>query len=324
MIPCIGGAHLDRHGVLRGPSVPGTSNPGGVHVAMGGVARNVAENLARLGERVTLISRVGDDAAGRQVREHASGAGIDTALCTASGVHATASYTAILENNGELVIGLADMDIYDEITPALLEASLARLRKHSHWFVDTNVPGATIDWLLTAARGIPVAVDAISVAKAPRFVPLLPGISLLFANLAQAGAIVRADDRFLSSVTPMKAAPGTSVDSRTQAAQDLHRLGARAGIVTAGPAGIAVWSGEEVHTLSALPAQPRDVTGAGDALVAGTLFGILHGQSLFEAARMGLAAAAITVESPQSAVAELTRDLLRQRLARNDDAQFSR
>ena len=56
MIACIGGAHLDRHGVLRGPLVLGTSNPGSVHVAVGGVARNVAENLARLGVKVTLVS----------------------------------------------------------------------------------------------------------------------------------------------------------------------------------------------------------------------------------------------------------------------------
>jgi pseudouridine kinase len=325
--------------MLRGPLVLGTSNPGSVHVAMGGVARNVAESLARLGENVTLVSRVGDDAAGRQVREHAARAGIDTTLFTTSRVHSTASYTAILENNGELVIGLADMDIYDEITPAVLEPALARLREHSHWFVDANVPGATIGWLLSVAGGILVTVDAISVAKAPRLAPLLPGISLLFANLAQAAALCgagtgacRVDTRVDASRPgqPLAQAPPArtdslhdpaSVDSRTQAAQDLERFGARAGIVTAGAAGIAVWNGDSVQNLSAFPAHPRDVTGAGDALVAGTLFGILHGRSLFEAARMGLAAAAITVESPQAAAPELTPDLLRERLARNEHAR---
>jgi sugar/nucleoside kinase (ribokinase family) len=100
----------------------------------------------------------------------------------------------------------------------------------------------------------------------------------------------------------------------------LHQLGARAGIVTAGTSGIAVWSGDSVHSLDAMPAQPRDVTGAGDALAAGTLFGILHGQTLLESARLGLAAAAITVESPHAAAPELTPDLLRRRGARESHA----
>jgi pseudouridine kinase len=342
MIACIGGAHLDRHGVLRGPLVLGTSNPGAVHVAVGGVARNVAENLARLGEKGTLVSRVGNDVAGRQVREHADAAGIDTALFTISRRHPTASYTAILENNGELVVGLADMEIYEEVTPAVLEPFLGRLREHSHWFVDANIPGATIDWLLSVAGGIPVAVDAISVAKAPRLAPLLPRISLLFANLVQADAICGADPpvRGRPPGRPVGRMPnsdskgdggsrGTRADQgvrptttypRDQAAQNLRRLGARAGIVTAGAAGIAIWSGDSVHSLSALPAQPRDVTGAGDALVAGTLFGILQGHALLEAARLGLAAAAITVESPHAAAPELTAGLLRERLSRESHA----
>jgi len=298
MIACIGGAHLDRHGVLRGPLVMGSSNPGSVHVAAGGVARNVAENLARLGESVTLVSRVGDDAAGCHVREHAAAAGIDTSLFTVSSGKPTASYTAILENHGELVIGLADMDIYDEITPAILEPALLRLREHSYWFVDANVPGATIEWLLTMASGIPVAVDAISVAKSTRLSPLLGRISWLFLNRAQAEAILKG-----------------AAASFESAAQTLHQLGAQSGVVTAGASGIAVWDGGSCHRLAALPAKPRDVTGAGDALVAGTLYGILHEKTLLEAARLGLAAAAITVESAQAVAEELTAEALRRRVS---------
>ena len=62
--------------------------------------------------------------------------------------------------------------------------------------------------------------------------------------------------------------------------------------------------------LPALPATPRDVTGAGDALVSGTLFGLSRGQSLQEAARLGLAAAAVTVESEFAAPPHMTSELL--------------
>jgi pseudouridine kinase len=217
-------------------------------------------------------------------------AGIDTSLFTTS-TRATASYTAILESTGELVIGLADMDIYDEITPDLLAPALPRLREHALWFLECNLPEATIAWLLEAARDIPVAVDAISVAKSRKLAALIPRIPLLFCNIAQAAAIAGVDG-----------------------VHALQAAGARAGVVSAGARGIAVWCDGHVVEMPALKARPRDVTGAGDALVSGTLFGLSQGLPLPEAARWGLAAAAITVESEFAAVPGLTRDLLEARL----------
>src|SRR5436305_11870697 len=117
-IACIGGAHIDRHGLLEGPLILGTSNPGRVTSDFGGVARNVAENLSRLGRGVLMVSRVGDDETGRDVVRHLQSLAIDTSLISVS-ARPTASYTAILEPDGELVLGLSDMAIYDEITPAL-------------------------------------------------------------------------------------------------------------------------------------------------------------------------------------------------------------
>jgi pseudouridine kinase len=298
MIACIGGAHIDRRGMLRAPAVIGTSNPGDVHVDFGGVARNVAHNLSRLGCAVTLVSRVGDDESGRSVMRDAAGAGIDTSLFSVSD-RATASYTAILEGTGELVIGLADMGIYDEMTPDLLAPALPRLHEQHLWFLECNLPEATIAWLLDAADGIPVTVDAISIAKSRKLSRLLPRIPLLFCNIAQAAVISGIDEPF----------PDVAV-----AARALQMSGARAGVVSAGARGIAVWSTGGVASLPALKARPRDVTGAGDALVSGTLFGIARGQSLAEAARWGLAAAAITVESEFAAVPGLTRELLEARL----------
>jgi len=290
-IACIGGAHLDRHGVLAGPLVLGTSNPGRVSSDFGGVARNVAENLARLGVPVSILSRVGDDETGRGVRAHLGQLGIDTSLVTISPTSQTASYTAILQTDGELVLGLADMQIYDEITPELIRPALPRLRAHNLWFADTNLPAATLGFLLDAAGEIPVAIDAVSVVKSRKLRPLLPRIPLLFANAAQAASI--------AETTPVL------------------QLGAHAGVITSGAAGITVWTGAEVHSFPALPAVPRDVTGAGDALIAGTLFGLSRRLPLPEAARLGLAAAAITVESGCTTAAHLTAGLLYQRHARS-------
>jgi pseudouridine kinase len=292
-IACIGGAHIDRHAVLKQPPVPATSNPCNVATTFGGVARNVAENLARLGRTVSLISRVGDDESGRSVIAHLTALGIDTSMVS-SAPRPTASYTAILDPDGELVLGLADMDLYDELTPALID--LSRLRRHDLWFADTNIPAETLAHL--AANG-PLAADAISVAKSRKLRDLLPRLSLLFATVTQAEEIAQLG-RFSDAV---------------EAARALHRLGTPSGIVTQGAAGIAAWVGDTVRPMPILPANPRNVTGAGDALIAGTLFGITAGLTLFDAAPLGLAAAAITVESGATVADNLTVELLHARLA---------
>jgi pseudouridine kinase len=283
-IACIGGAHIDRHGMLKQPLVPATSNPGNVNCTFGGVARNVAENLARLGCEVMLVSLVGDDEAGRSVMAHLASLGVD--ISTIGVVRRpTASYTAILQPDGELVVGLADMDLYEEITPAMLEPALPRLGECDGWFLDANLPAATLIWLADQRGSRWLAADAVSVPKAQRLSGVLPHIDLLFLNRAQAEVI--------------------------------NARRAAAGVITGGAAGVTAWSRDEVRTLSALPAVPRDVTGAGDALIAGTLFGITAGRDLFDAVALGLAAAAITVESVHSVAPHLTAELVYERLAAN-------
>jgi pseudouridine kinase len=291
-IACAGAAAIDRHGVLHAPLIRGTSNPGSVLTDCGGVARNVAINLSNLGCRVLLCSRVGDDGGGRDVLAQP----IDISLITVSDRLPTATYIAILEPEGELVVGLDDMEIFDEMTPDILAPALPRLRETDLWFVETNLPSATIAFLLRSAGTIPVAVDAVSVVKSQRLMGLLPEIPYLFSNVAQAAAIT-----------------GASCDDPEAAADALRRAGSRCGIVSAGARGIAVYDRATIQSMAALPATPRDVTGAGDALIAGVLYGLSRGLDLFAGARFGLAAAAITVECATSTAPQLSPEALHAR-----------
>jgi hypothetical protein len=104
------------------------------------------------------------------------------------------------------------------VLPDLLAPSIPRLRGDNLWFIDTKLPGETIGWLLGQAE-VPVAVDAIPVAKSRRLLPLLPRIHYLFCNVAQAGALA-----------------GTAFIDPREAAEALVGLGATTGVVSAGPA----------------------------------------------------------------------------------------
>jgi pseudouridine kinase len=232
-----------------------------------------------------MVSLVGDDEAGRAVVAHLDSLGVDKSL-VAAGHRPTASYTAILQPGGELVLGLADMDLYEEITPATLQPALPRLRACDGWFVDANLPAPTLAWLADHVGAQWLAADAVSVPKAPRLKDLLGKIAPLFLNGAQASVV-----------------------------GDVRQ--AASGVITRGAAGVTAWCDAEILQLPAFPATPRDVTGAGDALIAGTLFGISGGLGFFEAVEFGLAAAAIAVESVHTAAPDLTSELVYARLAAN-------
>ena len=73
----IGGANVDISVSSKTPLVPHDSTPGEIHCSPGGVARNVAENLSRLGVNVSLISVVGNDLFGQRLQEATAQAGVN-------------------------------------------------------------------------------------------------------------------------------------------------------------------------------------------------------------------------------------------------------
>jgi pseudouridine kinase len=90
------------------------------------VARNIAHNLAQLGVRAALLSAVGRDALGAQLLAATATAGVDTRGVIRA-ADATGSYSAILDANGELILGVAAMGILERLTPRRLAAQRTRL-----------------------------------------------------------------------------------------------------------------------------------------------------------------------------------------------------
>ncbi len=98
----VGGANLDIKAHSNRTVEPGTSNPGVTALAPGGVGRNVAEGLARLGTPTALVAAVGTDAFGDRVLDATAEAGVDVgAVRRIDG--STGTYTAVLDADGELV-----------------------------------------------------------------------------------------------------------------------------------------------------------------------------------------------------------------------------
>jgi pseudouridine kinase len=296
---CIGGATVDRKYRTSEPIRLRTSNPATSERSFGGVARNVAENIARLGAKPSLISILGQDENGHAIRAGLMGLGIDTQHVAVSSDHATAEYVAVLEPNGELALGLADMAIFDALTPFLLHRVWPEVS--ASWiFADCNLPSPTLHELVDLARqqSRMLAVDAVSMLKVLRLPRDLNGVGLLFLNLDEARAFL---DR--SSASPPEIAAA------------LLEHGAARVVLTLGEGGLIAMDRSGHTRVGAIPVQVVDATGAGDALIAGTLVAMLKGRSLAEAVRMGTVAAALTLECPDSVRQDLSLALLESAVA---------
>lgn len=300
-IACIGAAHVDRKAHALQDIAIGSSNPVRVDVASGGVARNVAENLARLRCEVALVSRVGRDDAGDRLISELQNLGIGTDGICRSDFEDTATYTALIDLAGELTVGMADMSIYDEVAPELFGANLSPdLLGRPLWFLDANLPAAGLDHLLQRKPSNCLSiVDAVSVAKSKRLVGLMDRIDLLFVN--------RDEAETLCGFTV------TSHEAIREAANRLRGSGAGAVIIAMGDEGVFVAADSVYDFYDPLPAEVCDVTGAGDGMVSGVLYGLAVGRRLSEAVQLGLACAALAIESDRSVCEDLTEGVLLRR-----------
>ena len=300
-IACIGGIDVDRKARVIDAVRPGTSNPVRVTSCAGGVAGNVARNLTHLGCSVALFSIVGADPAGDDLLRELRTLRIDLSAMRRSAHRPTASYTVVLDPQGQLFIGLADMEIFEELDTAWADAIAPRLADCAFWVVDANLPATTIERLLTAHKGhATVLADPISIAKSVRFRNVLSKIDVFFPNRLEAAELT-----------------GLAVHSRddvARAAAELRRLGVGTVVLTLGADGIYLADARAEKFLPAIPpAKIVDVTGAGDALLAGYAFALFSGGA-DDPALFGLAAASFALESDQSVAESLTPELLRRRI----------
>jgi len=303
-ITVFGGVTIDRIARTDAALAMGASNPGTVRTGPGGVGLNVATTLARLGLSVGLVAIVGRDTDGVSIVSAAREAGVDTGAIVTSATMPTATYQAILDDNGELVLGVADMKIYEELDAAALAPVVTGPRTGDFWAIDANFAPESLAFLVREANagGKMLAALAISPAKATRLRPVLDRLTFVFANRREAAAIL-----------------GYALDDSKPSTPDLaaelaHESGADI-ILTDSGKPLHVVSGGETRTFAPLPANIRNVNGAGDALAAGTIYRLAQGEGLFAAIRYGLAAAALSLESDETVRSDLVPSLLFERTA---------
>ncbi len=277
----IGGANADIKTKTLAKHVAGTSNPAEIHIKPGGVARNIAHNLARLGIETDLITVLGNDANGAMITKATEKA--DVSMAHSIFVSApTGTYVAVLDENGELVTAASDMKCLSLISKAFIEKNKNLVKEKKYILADCNLDVEALSEIASQAAG-KLVIEPVSVSKCQKLKLLLQNHKIFLAtpNLDQLEALAATRD-IAAGIAKM------------------HEYGLQNLVVHAGAQGAYASDGK---TITHIPSQAQeivDVTGAGDAATAGLIYGLMQNVALADAASIGQQMAAKVIASPFS------------------------
>jgi len=312
---------MDINGFSRQPLNMADSNPGKVSYCPGGVGRNIAENLHRLGAEVRFIGAIGNDPGGQFLKDSSFKMGLDIkhSLFLESTGPVTSVYIALMDSNGEMRLALADMDIMDKLTQEHLESKAKIIEESAIVLLDTNLPEKIICYLVDRFGSRPgktqplFFLDLVSARKAPRAASRIGSFDTLKLGRMEASALSGVKIRVTDTE---KGAPGAEKALKAAASWFIEK-GVRRVFITLGKDGVYLASGTSgaggsrksffrpVHY-----AVPQNTSGAGDAFMAGIVYGTLQGWDDETTASFSLAMARITVQSALTVSPDLCLEMV--------------
>lgn len=296
-VSVFGGANMDIEGFPKKPLIMNDSNPGTVLLSMGGVGRNIAENIARLGLPVKLFTYLGDDFYGEQVRRETARAGVDMSGAETLPGASTGIYLCILDETGDMKVAVSHMDIYDRMTQTCVDHRREVLARSSLIVVDTNPPEEVLRYLFTSLPGASFIADTVSVTKSQKLRNLLPFLHTVKPNRLEAQVL-----------TGVEITGRASMD---RAADYFLKQGVKNVFITLGADGTYFCDGNRRGVLRAKNARVVNATGAGDAFTAGLALGNLRDMPIEEKTRFAMGAALVALQCRSTINPELSEQAVR-------------
>ena len=290
----IGGANMDIHGKGDKKLVMRDSNPGSLHTSLGGVCRNICENLARLGADIKLVTVVGDDYKGKSIISGCEAAGIDMSAAKVIPGERSSSYVSIMDEDGDMLLAMSDMHIIKRLDEAFIDDAINALCNADIVVCDGNLSVAAIEYLTEVCLA-PMYLDPVSTAWAKEFAPYIGYFDTVKPNRMELAALT-----------------GMPVDTTAQvvaACDSLLKKGVRRVFVSLGEEGMLYRGREGTIQRVARPYPDMiNATGAGDASMAGIVWASRQGMTADEIVCVGMAAGMIAIASPDTISKEMTTE----------------
>lgn len=289
----IGGSNIDYLSKSQKPLIMGDSNIGTLQISVGGVGRNITENLARLQNKITFLTCLGKDSSGLEIKNQLEMLTVN--VLSPDIPYNTGSYVSIEDNNGEMKVAICDTKCMDNFSIKDLQSFGKIIQSHKDIILEANLPQAIIDYLFKKFPSHRYFVESVSANKVGRFRNHLHQIYLFKSNLLEAQQLLN------------------STDNIHILCQKLLDFGCQKVIISNGKEPIVYGENNIVKECPIVPCfKIVSTNGAGDALFAGIVHSICEGKNTFESIRFGSHMAAETMLVEQAVhpkIFGLTREL---------------
>ncbi len=277
----IGASIVDILGFTRNTYKGKDSNPGNIKISLGGVCRNISENLARVGVNTKFISIIGDDENGRNILSHSKMVGYDMEESLILEGGCTPTYMAILDHTGDMVSAIVDMESLDEMDTDFIDSKKEAISNAEYTILDAD-DAEMLEYILTTYKGkTKFVLDPVSAAKAEKIKHLIKYFHTIKPN--------RYETEILC---------GFPINTR----EDLDRAGdyfLSQGVenifISLDADGIYYINKEEKGKIKAKNVTVKNTTGAGDSFVAGVGYGYMNNLSLKDTVKYAIAMSTITI-----------------------------
>lgn len=258
-----------------------------IKMSFGGDALNEAVILSGFGKKVQLISKVGDDEAGKRVLGFLQENGISVNSVSVEKGLPTGINIVLIDAKGERHFltnpssSLRKLELAD-IQPFLEDA--AQIVSFASMFVSPLMTISRMKELFSSIKekGKIVAVDMTKAKNGETIqdiAELLPYIDYIFPNEAEIAILTGEKDPYRNA--------GILLD-----------MGVKTAVIKCGEQGCIIGDEKGIYSIPAVPVERCvDTTGAGDTFVSGFLWGLSEGWELKKCAEFACAAASRAVES---------------------------
>lgn len=295
----IGGANIDITGFPNKTLVGGDSNPGSIKNSLGGVGRNIAENLSLLGTRTKLITVVGNDAYGSQIIEESSQIGIDCSLIKKVSGNRTSTYLCVLNSEGDTHMAVNDMKIMDSLTVHDLQKSVKVLKNAKAIVIDTNLKQEVIQYICENFNQR-LYVDTVSFAKADKINEYISYFHAVKLNLKESELLY---GKKIKSKKAIKECITHFINS-----------GVKKVIISLGESGVAFGAKGNYQEFKIKTDKILNTTGAGDAFLAGFIACDLNNKAMLESIQFASVVSLLTIKNKDSSHHDLSVELVRNKM----------
>ena len=296
----IGASVIDIFGFSKKKYRQYNSTPGKVKLSYGGVCRNVAENMARIGVKNKFISILGDDENGYNMIEHSKKIGYDMSDSLIIKGQSTPTYLAILDENGEMVSAIADLKIIDALDKEFLERKAELIRNATYTVLDSDNPEVMEYLLTTYGKETNFILDPVSAAKAEGITHLVKYFHTIKPNRHEAEVLA--------------GFPINNDEDLRKACEYFLGLGVKNVFISLDEDGIYYTDGEIWGKTKAINVLVKNVTGAGDSFVAGIGYGYMNNLSMKDIVKFAIAMSTITIAHEETIHPDICLELVQKEL----------